>query len=180
VRRSIDFEPFERVFELWYTDKLERDWFIVSTQTMWDYAEPSTYVAHIFRDPLPGVDNSQRRVLYQASRWDAQVSNVVSDMAAREMQLPWMRSSVYEPYGVAEGILPATDGPSDSAYVIFHLDDVEPIPKGTAIADEDNSAHNDLRYLDPMLEQLDRFCRPDGQVFDTCPAGSCQIENTRR
>lgn len=180
VRRSIDFEPFERVFELWYTDKLERDWFIVSTQTMWDYAEPATYVPHIFRDPLPGVDTSARRVLYQASRWDAQVSNVCSDIAARTMQLPWIRSSVYEPYGVAEGILPATDGPSDSAYVIFQLDDVEPIPQGTAIADEDNSAHNDLRYLDPMLEQLDRFCRPDGQVFDTCPAGSCLLENTRR
>ncbi len=180
VRRSIDFEPFERVFELWYTDKLERDWFIVSTQTMWDYAEPATYVPHIFGDPLPGVDNSERRVLYQASRWDAQVSNVCSDVAARTMGLPWLRSSVYEPYGVAEGLLEATDGPSDSAYVIFQLDDVEPIPKGTAIADEDNSAHNDLRYLDPMLEQLDRFCRPDGQVFDTCPDSNCLIENTRR
>jgi len=174
VRRSIDFEPFERTFELWYESKLDRDWFIVSTQPMWDLAEPAPYAAHVLGEPLPGVDNSRRRVLYQTSRWDAQVSNVASDMAARSMGLPWFESSVYEPYGVTP-----TSGPEDSGYVIYHLDDVEPVPSGTNIDVEDNSAHNDLRFLDPMLEQLDRFCQPDGQVFDTCPGNDCEIVNTR-
>ncbi|MEM9069831.1 MAG: hypothetical protein AAGE52_15065, partial [Myxococcota bacterium] len=117
VRRSIDFDPFEKVFEVWYTSKLDRDWFIVSTQTMWDYAEPSTYAPHVLRDPLPGVDITNRRILYQTSLYDAQVANTASDIAARVMELPWYRSSVYEPFGVTEGILEATDGPTDSGYV---------------------------------------------------------------
>ncbi len=179
VRRSIDFEPFELIFALWYTEKLDRDWFIISTQTMWDLAEPSTYVPHILEDPLPGVDISERRILYQTALFDAQVSNAASDMAARTMNLPVFSSSVYEPWGVAEGILQSTAGPADSGYIIYALDTVDPIPYGTAIADEDNDAHNDLRYLDPMLDQLDAFCRPDGQVVDFCPAGSCALVNTR-
>lgn len=179
VRRSIDFVPFEIVFALWYTEKFDRDWFIVSTQSMWDLADPITYAGHILQDPLPGVDISNRRVLYQTSRWDAQVSNVTSDQAARLMGLPFFESSVYVPYGVEEGILESTSGPADSGYVIYELDTVEPIPTGTNIAQEDNDAHNDLRFLDPMLEQLELFCQPDGQVVDTCPDGSCRLMNTR-
>lgn len=180
VRRSYDFDPFEKVFELWYTNKLDRDWFLVSTQSMWDYAEPSTYAPHILGEPLPGIDNSNRAIVYQTSLYDTQVPTTGSDIAARTMGLPWFRSSVYEPWGVAEGVIEATDGPVDSGYMIFHLDDVEPIPVGVNIASDDNSAHNDLRYLEPMLEQLDVFCTPGGQMEDFCPGNDCAIENTRR
>ncbi len=180
VRRSFDFDPFEKVFELWYTDKLDRDWFLVSTQTQWDLAEPATYAPHILGEPLPGIDNSNRAIVYQTALWDTQVPNTGSDIAARTMGLPWFSSSVYEPWGVAEGVIESTSGPVNSGYMIFSLDDVEPIPVGVNIADEDNSAHNDLRYLEPMLEQLDVFCTPDGQMEDFCPDGSCALVNTRR
>ncbi|HJK91402.1 MAG TPA: hypothetical protein RMH85_29345 [Polyangiaceae bacterium LLY-WYZ-15_(1-7)] len=183
LRRSVDFDPFERVFELWYTSKLDRDWFLVSTQAMWDLAEPATYAPHVLQDPLADdVDTSAKRVLYQTSLYDAQVPNVASDVAARTMGLPWYRSGVYEPWGTPGNgdVIEATDGPTDSGYIIYHLTNVEPIPTGSNIADEDNDAHNDLRFLEPMLTQLDEFCRPDGQVRDTCPDGSCAIENTRR
>lgn len=180
VRRSLDFDPFEKVFELWYTEKLDRDWFLVSTQAQWDLAEPATYAPHILGEPLPGIDNSNRAIVYQTALWDTQVPNTGSDIAARTMGLPWFSSSVYEPWGVAEGVIESTSGPVNSGYMIFSLDDVEPIPVGVNIADEDNSAHNDLRYLEPMLEQLDVFCTPDGQMEDVCPDGSCALVNTRR
>ena len=173
VRRSLDFDEFERVFELWYTSKLDRDWFIVSTQSMWDLAEPSTYAPHILSDPLPGTDVSSRRILYQTSQYDTEVPNVASDIAARTIGLPWLPSSVYEPWNIE-----STDGPSASGYVIYHLSDVEPIEPGVRIVPEDNNAHGDLRHTDEMQRQLGEFCKPDGMVIDTC-SGDCAITNPR-
>ncbi len=76
-------------------------------------------------------------------------------------------------------MLESTAGPADSGYIIYSLHTVDPIPYGTAIANEDNDAHNDLRYLEPMGDQLDAFCRPYGQYVDFCPVGSCALVNTR-
>jgi len=183
LRRSVDFLPFERIFDQWYGSKLDRDWFLVSTQAIWDLAEPATFAPHVFRDPLADdVDVSRKRILYQTSLYDAQVPTVASDIAARTLGLPFYRSSVYEPWGVGDGaddVIDATDGPTSSGYVIYHLTNVAPIPEGSNVAEEDNDAHNDLRFTEPMLRQLDEFCRPDGRVIDTCPDGSCAIVNPR-
>jgi hypothetical protein len=183
LRRSVDFLPFERIFDQWYGSKLDRDWFLVSTQAIWDLAEPATFAPHVFRDPLADdVDVSRKRILYQTSLYDAQVPTVASDIAARTLGLPFYRSSVYEPWGVGDGagdVIEATDGPTDSGYVVYHLTNVAPIPEGSNVAEEDNDAHNDLRFTEPMLRQLDEFCRPDGRVIDTCPDGSCAIANPR-
>jgi hypothetical protein len=179
LRRSVDFQPFERIFDQWYRSKLDRDWFLVSTQAIWDLAEPATFAPHIFQDPLADdIDVSRRRILYQTSLYDAQVPTVASDIAARTMGLPFYSSSVYEPWGVGD-VIEETSGPTPSGYVIYHLTNVTPIPEGSNIAPEDNDAHNDLRYTTPMLEQLDRFCQPDGEVVDTCPDGSCALVNPR-
>lgn len=178
LRRSVNFRPYEAVFKLFYPRKLDRDWFVVSTQPMWDLAEPATYAPHILGEPLPGIDNSQRRVLYQVSRYDAQVPTVAADLAARTMGLPWIRSSAYEPWGVGDS-LRATDGPEDSAYVIYQLEGVEPINEGAYAEIEDNAAHGGLRSTEPMLQQFERFVRREGQVEDTCPEGSCVIPNER-
>lgn len=180
LRRSVNFRPYEAVFRLFYTHKLDRDWYVVSTQPMWDLAEPASYVGTIFDedDRIEGIDTSNRRILYQTSRYDVQVPNMAADMAARTMGLPWLRSSAYEPWGVGT-YMEATDGPTDSGYVIFHLDDVEPINEGAYAEIGDNAAHGGLRSTEPMLEQFDRFVRPGGQVEDTCPDGSCVIPNER-
>ncbi|MCB9599984.1 MAG: hypothetical protein H6721_00095 [Sandaracinus sp.] len=179
LRRSVDFTPFERIFDQWYRSKLDRDWFLVSTQAVWDLAEPATFAPHILRDALADdVDVSAKRILYQTSLYDAQVPSVASDIAARTMGLPFFGSSVYEPWGVGD-VIEETSGPATSGYVIYHLTNVEPIPEGSAVAIDDNDAHNDLRYTEPMLRQLDEFCRPDGRVIDTCPDGSCAIVNPR-
>ncbi|MCB9614463.1 MAG: hypothetical protein H6722_18650 [Sandaracinus sp.] len=178
LRRSVNFRPYEAVFKLFYERKLDRDWFVVSTQPMWDLAEPATYVDHIFGEPLPGVDNTQRRILYQVSRYDAQVPNVTADMAARTMRLPWLRSSAYEPWGVGD-YLEASDGGEGSGYTIFQLEGVEPINEGCYAEIADNAAHGGLRSTEPMLQQFERFVREGGVVEDTCPEGSCVIPNER-
>jgi hypothetical protein len=114
-----------------------------------------------------------KQILYQVSRYDAEVHNSMADIAARTMGIPYLASSVYDPWNLEE-----VPGPADSAYVIYHLHDVEPIPYGSEPPAEDNSAHGDLRYTDEMLDQMDMFLRPDGQVVDTC-SGDCNITNPR-
>ncbi|MEM9196030.1 MAG: hypothetical protein AAGF12_43090, partial [Myxococcota bacterium] len=172
IRRSIDFDRFEDIYQIWYPSKLDRDFFLVASAGAWDQTDPATYAPHLVRDPLPNT--TVKRILYQVSRYDTEVSNLASDIGVRTMGIPVINSSVYEPWNVM-----GTDGPVDSAYVIYHLNDVEPIPRGTALAAADNNAHSDLRFTDPMLIQLDMFLRPGGQVVDTCPMNSCLIDNPR-
>lgn len=175
VRRSKDFVAYEVGLRFFYPDPITRDWLIMSTQSMWDLAEPSSYAGHTVDNALPGVSGDRPRVLYQTSRYDTEVNNANSDIAARTMGIPALRSSVYEPYDT-----PLVDGDVPSAYVIFHLDDVEPQPIGTVQPNGDNNAHSDLRFLEPVLSQIESFLQPDGQVVDTCPDANCLIENTRR
>jgi len=175
VRRSVNFGVYEGIMQIWYPDKIDRDWLVVSTQSSWSLAEPAGYAPHVVGEPLPGVDNSNRRILYQTSRFDTQVPNVASDIAARSMGIGTFDSSVYEPWNVEV----ITEDTADNAYVIFHLSEVEPLPEGTINVMGDNSAHGDLRHQTPVLEQIDEFSRPDGVVRDTCPDNSCLLDNER-
>ena len=142
---------------------------------VWSLAEPDAYASHILRDPLPGVDISNRRVLFQISRYDTEVSNAASDMAARDMQLGALDSSVYIPWNVDA----ITEDSVASAMVIYRLDDVLPLPLGSVQLTSDNNAHSDLRFQTPVLEQIEQFARPGGTVVDTCPANSCLLDNER-
>mgnify|MGYP001976506827 CR=1 FL=1 len=175
VRRSKDFEGYELILSSWFTEKLDRDFLVASTQSVWSQAEPAPYLAHIFGEPLPGVDTSDRHILYQVSRYDTEVSNITSDMAARAMGLGVFDSSVYHPFGVDV----ITEDSVDDAMIIFHLSEVEPLALGTVDPDGDNNAHGDLRYQDEVLEQIELFCHPDGAVVDTCPDNSCLLANDR-
>ena len=176
VRRSKDFGVYEGIMQIWYPQKIDRDWLVVSTQNSWSLAEPAPYAPHILGEALPGVDNSNRRVLYQVSRYDTEVPNVASDIAARTMGIGTFDSSVYEPWNVEI----ITEDTADSAYIIFHLDDVEPLPMGTIDVMGDNNAHGDLRHQSVVIDQIDQFSRPDGVVVDTCPDNSCLLDNERR
>jgi hypothetical protein len=158
-----------------YRTKLDRDWLVMSSQSTWSLAEPTAYAAHILRDALPGVDISNRRVLFQVSRYDTEVSNAASDMAARDMGLRALDSSAHIPWSVGT----ITEDTTESAFVSYWLDDVTPLALGTVQITEDNNAHGHLRYQTPVLDQIEQFCRPDGVVVDTCPANSCVIDNER-
>ena len=176
VRRSKDFVQYDVLMGFSYRTKLDRDWLVVSSQSTWSLAEPTAYAAHILRDALPGVDISRRRVLFQVSRYDVEVSNAASDMAARDMGLGALDSSAYVPWNVPS----ITEDAVPSAFVSYWLDDVQPVPLGSVQLTADNSAHGDLRFQTPVLDQIEQFARPDGLVVDTCPSNSCLLDNERR
>jgi hypothetical protein len=173
MRRSADFEDFENIFRLWYPTALDRHFLIASTQAAWDRTDPSSYVGHLLHDPLPGV--GVKRILYHTARYDTQVSNAMSDVSARTMGIPFFSQSAYTPWEPAS----TTTGPSDSGYVIYELIGAASIPLGSMPPLADNRVHDDLRYLDPVLTQLQAFFKPDGQVEIFCPGDRCVIENVR-
>ena len=173
MRRSMDFEDFENIFRLWYPTPLDRHFLIASTQADWDRTDPASYVGHLLHDPLPGV--GVKRILYQTAHYDTQVHNSMSDVSARIMGIPYFSQSAYTPWEPAS----TTTGPSDSGYMIYELIGASSIPLGSMPPAMDNRVHDDLRFLDPVLAQLEAFLEPDGQVESFCPGGSCVVENVR-
>jgi len=165
MRRSVDFLRFELLLRAWYPDKLDRDWLIAASASLFDQSDPATFAPHLLAGTPPAV--APRRILYQTSRYDAEVPNISSDIGAHIMGLPWIPSSVYRPWGAV-----AAEGPVTSGYAIYQIEGVEPFPPICAPPLVDNEAHSGLRYVDSMQRQLDTFFAPEGLVADYCE-GQC-------
>jgi hypothetical protein len=164
IIRSVDFPDYNKVIQAWYPTKLDTDLMMVVIASHWDGAEPSTYAPHVIRDPLPNTP--AKKVLYSIGRYDAQVPNVSSDIAARTMGLPLLTPSPYEVWRV-----PTVSAPAESAYVIYDVG-ADPVPLGSIAAEEDNVAHGGVRKNEGSMRQWDAFMRPDGRVEHFCN-GAC-------
>jgi len=164
IIRSVDFPDYNRVIQAWYKQKLDTDLMMVMIASFWDLAEPASYAPHILRGTLPG--SPAKKVLYTIGRYDAEVPNVASDIAARTMGLPYLEPSVYVPWN-----LPKVSAPAESAYVIYDVG-AGPVPLGSKAAAEDNVAHSGVRQNAAAQRQMDAFMRKDGRVQHFC-SGPC-------
>jgi len=171
IRRSSNFEDLEAFFALGYPDKIDRDFLLVFAASMFDVAEGATYAPHVLRDPLPG--STVKRVLATVALHDPQVSNAISHVAARTMDLPLLTPSPLVPFG-----LRGSPGPEPSAYQIWDTGG-DPIPPGTvlpmAAPSRDEDPHEQLRRLDASQRQWDAFFRPGGHAESFCD-GPCDPE----
>ena len=116
------------------------------------------------RDPLP--QTPAKHILVQESINDAQVPNVATRVLVRALGLPGM--DLEQPvYGV--DVMPA---PLDSAYTQWDIHPM-PVPPDVDIPPPmDNGAHEMIRALPLLVQQLQAFFKPDGQVQQTC-SGPC-------
>ncbi len=171
--RSSNFPPFMEFIEGYYPDKLDQQLLIAITQGLWDFTDPVTYGAHIIKDPLP--DTPKKKIILQESKGDAQVPNTSSHILARTMGLNGLAPMVYPVYGITE-----QTGPIDgSAYTQwFVVPDAVPFPDETRnVPPEPNDAHEAIRRLPELIEQLDLFFHPDGLIYQTCPGGGpCKFD----
>lgn len=79
--RSVDFRPFEGVFDTAYPDETTRPLVLDLMQMLWDRADPDGYADRMTSDPLP--DTPAHEVLMNVAFGDHQVTNYQSDVEAR-------------------------------------------------------------------------------------------------
>lgn len=171
--RSSDFPQFKTFIESYYPDRLDQQLLIALSQSLWDFTDPVSYGAHIIKSPLP--DTPVKRIILQESKGDGQVPNKSTHILARTMGLNGLAPLVYPVFGI-----PEVPGPIDgSAYTQWYVvPDAVPFPDDTRnIPPTENDAHEAIRRLPELIEQLNRFFHPDGKIEQTCPGGGpCVFE----
>jgi len=73
---------------------------------------------------------------------------------------------------VATRIAPEVEGPLDSAYTQWNTHSLPLPPVGNEPAPSDNGAHDNIRDIPQMHEQIQMFFHPDGRAVNTC-GGPC-------
>lgn len=169
LRRSIDFTPFQVVFNLNYLDELERTLLYPLLQQLWDRGEAQGYSSRLLENPFPGTP--AKKILMQIAVNDSQVSHTGSEIQARSLGLSTTAPSAWPAFGIPERETPF----DDSAYIPFHVGGIVPPLTNQAPAIE-NGTHEAVRRLPAAQAQIDAFLRPDGVVENFCP-GPCAFEN---
>lgn len=173
--RSSNFPAYKMFLDNYYPDRLDQQILIAITQSLWDFSDPVTYGAHIIKDPLP--QTPVKKIILQESKGDAQVPNLSTHILARTMGLKGLAPLVYPVFGIQEVSESAI---GDSAYTQWYVKpDANPFPNETVnIPPPPNDAHEAIRRLPELIQQLDLFFRPQGSIVQTCPnGGPCVFEN---
>jgi hypothetical protein len=88
--RSSDWPEFQSIFDVAYTDPVDRVLALQLIQLLWDRGENDGYSQHLTGDPYPGIEAKQ--VLMVQAFGDHQVANVSTEILARTIG-----AAVYEP-----------------------------------------------------------------------------------
>ncbi len=79
--RSSDWPEFQSIFDVAYTDPVDRVIALQLIQLLWDRGENNGYVQHLTTDPYPGIE--AKKVLLIQAFGDHQVANVSTEVLAR-------------------------------------------------------------------------------------------------
>ncbi|GLW09004.1 hypothetical protein Misp01_41340 [Microtetraspora sp. NBRC 13810] len=179
LNRSTAFEPFQRLMDQGYPDKLDQQLCFALIQMLWDHAEANGYAQHLTDDPLPG--SPRHRVLLHVAFGDHQVSPVTAAVQARTIGARVHRPVTApgrDPDAVPYwGIESLPDRPyRGSALVVWDSGAVAPPvtntpPLGPAYG---RDPHQDPRHDPDARRQKARFLER-GEVLDVCH-GPCTAE----
>ncbi len=165
--RSHDFQGLKTFLDSVYQDFLDQQVLIASLQSAWDYTDPISYAPHLLHDPLAG--SPVKKILLQEAIGDAQVPNLATRILARAVGVPG--NDLEQPvYGITE-----MAAPLDSAYTQWDIHPT-PLPRDVDLPPAmDNGAHEKVRELPALVQQLQSYFKPDGQVVTTC-SGPCVFQ----
>ncbi len=168
--RASAFAQFQIILGAAYPDLLAQQLLVALSQSYWDYSDPISFARTNLEDELPGPDGNpmaKKRILLQESHNDSQVPNLATRTIARTMGLSQLAPAIEPVFGLQQ-----TAGPLDSAYVQYDTKLMPPPSKTNMGTGIDNGAHGSLGRIPAVVQQLDEFLRPGGQVRNTCGA-SC-------
>ncbi len=133
-------------------------------QMGFDWTDPIHIGATDLHGGLPGTPPKQ--FLHNFSLGDAQVSNLASEIQAREIGLPVLAPAVQVPYGLTE-----MAGPLASGVAIYDLHPTPLPPASNLLNGVDNQAHSDTRKYQAVVDQMKHFFET-GEIIQTC-TGMC-------
>lgn len=151
----------EGLFRAYWPRRIDRDLLVVMSANYFDHFD-SALGPHALRDPLPG--SRTPRILMQIGRYDTDVVNVSSELAARTLGLPQLSPTAVPIWG-----LDARAAPQDSALVIF--DTGAPATDDGTVPSTENGVHEKVRRDPRAQRQLATFLLGGG-IVDTC-GGAC-------
>jgi pimeloyl-ACP methyl ester carboxylesterase len=122
--------------------------------------DPITTAAHVIKDPLPGVP--VKNVLMWYAVGDCLVTNMATEMVAREMGLPQLAPSVKPVWR-----MPAVAGPLANGITLYD-EHPKPLPPDTNVPPvSDNGTHSGVNRNPSALRQVEDFLIGDS-VIQTC------------
>lgn len=139
--------------------------------------DPITTAAHVIKDPLFGQPAKDILIWYTIG--DCLVTNIATEIIAREMGIKVLGPSVKEPWK-----LPATPGPLTSGVNIYNAHPTPLPPETNQPPAEDNGTHSGINKKPPALRQIKDFlfqnqivpeCKVNDQPVpcDCAVAGAC-------
>ncbi|AWS45055.1 hypothetical protein [Streptosporangium sp. 'caverna'] len=190
LNRSVDFAPFQTIFDQNYPDKLDQQVIFGLLQMLWDRSEASGYAHHMTTDTYR--DTPEHKVLMLVSYGDHQVSTWASAVEARTIGAH-IRTPVLDPgrsqektpfWGIPEIKRSPYRGPATiTVWDIGPLRTVDGQVKGTPPPPVENVPNDE--GVDPHgpdatetaagQEQLATFLL-DGVVVDTCGNRPCYLD----
>lgn len=121
IQRSTAIGLIDFALNLLNPDPMVQALFFGLAEELWDSAEPSGYLHHVTRDPLPG-SGAAKDLLYTVAELDGVVSNEASEIAIRTLGLPNLLdtrrdegSSIADRVGIPDVAPPLT--PDDPRFV---------------------------------------------------------------
>jgi hypothetical protein len=122
--------------------------------------DPMTTAAHVTKDPLFG--NPVKNVLMWYAIGDCLVTNIATEMVAREMGLSMTAPTVKTPWGIPTSTAALTNG------ITLYDEKPTPMPLDTNVPPkEDNGTHSGVNRNPANLRQVEQFLLQD-LVVDEC------------
>ncbi|HWE29134.1 MAG TPA: hypothetical protein VHB97_14095 [Polyangia bacterium] len=161
MMRSHDFQGLKTFLNSVYPDFLDQQILVAALQSYWDYTDPISFAPHVLGNTLT-PDTPPKRILVQEAINDAQVPNLATRILVRTLGVPG--TDLEQPvWGVDEKAAPL-----DSAYTQWDVHPM-PVPPDLNVPPVmDNGAHEAIRALPLLVQQLAAFFTPTGQVVQTC------------
>lgn len=199
LNRSVDFNPFLTLQHVSYPDLLDEQIVIALIQQLWDRAEPQGYMDHLVAGDLstPPVPH---KVLIHMATYDSEVSNVATEIMVRSLGITQVNPPHRHFFDIPEADAPFDDsafmeinperkrcnvpggGPSPGATCTTDADcpgagdpadhtfcDPDIPPLGNQPPPYNNGNHGSTGSTNAGA-QINEFLKPNGQVFQFCPA----------
>jgi hypothetical protein len=166
-QRSTNWREAQLLIPASYPDTLDVQLLLQLAQMQFDYSDPATVAPYVLQAPLHGVPKKQ--ILAQMGLYDAQVSNLTSEMIARTAGLPLLQPDAFPatPWGMTP-----QGGPLPSALTTWDVHGT-PRPQDTNMTPgADNQVHEAIRRIPQAERQIETFYAT-GNVTDTCGGQPC-------